>query len=120
MVQMGAKSAAVMQIHKYRNTCTHARNNKHTLVPLWFQQCWSQSIHSLGNVTAKAKTTAPVVVTSPRMEILLMYEEPGVNTKGELGILVAIINSQDYSILIHSNIEGKHTRTNLTIFGTPS
>lgn len=29
------------------------------------------------------------------MEIFLMYAEPGVNTNGEIGILVAIIGSQD-------------------------
>lgn len=64
---------------------------------MWLQQCWSRSIHSLGNVTAEAKTTARAAVTSQsvEMEIFLMYAEPGVNTNGEIGVLVAIIGSQD-------------------------
>lgn len=69
----------------------------HPHVSVWLQQCWSRSIHSLGNVTAEAKTTARAAVTSQsvEMEIFLMYAEPGVNTNGEIGILVAIIGSQD-------------------------
>lgn len=103
-----------MQIYKHTQTLAHleeiANTHTHAHISLWLQQCWSQSIYSLGNVTAKAKTTARAVVTSPSMEILLMYAEPGVNTKGELGILVAIIGRQDPTqYLMHSNIGGKLT-----------
>lgn len=42
---------------------------------------WSQYIHSLGNVTAKAKTTAKAAVASQSITILLMYAAPGVNIR---------------------------------------
>lgn len=91
-------------------TYQHLEETANTHISLWLQQRWSQSIYSLGNVTAKAKTTARAVVTSPSIKSPLICAQPGVNTKRELGILVAIIRRQDPpQYFMHSNIEGKLT-----------
>lgn len=47
------------------------------------------------SIKLRKKEIARAAVTSPHMEILLMYAEAGVNTKRELSILFAITDDQD-------------------------
>lgn len=86
MGKRGGKSVAAMQVHKYLNTWSEYQT--HTQMSLRLQKDWSRSIHSLGNATANAKTTADGGYTPQNEDyphVCRLWRE-----YQQLGILVAI------------------------------